>query len=72
MPKTVTRPTLFAPDEIYTEREVAERLKMSVRQARRLREERRLPSGSVFIGGMPRGLRFWGWGLNQYIADNSE
>lgn len=70
MPKTADQPTLvFEPGEVYTQDEVAERLKVTPRMVRRWCDERRFTEGSVI--DLPRGRRIYGWALNEFISQRT-
>jgi hypothetical protein len=57
-------------DEVYTYLEIAEALKVSVRQVRRWVEGRRFPEGGVIR--FPRGTRLYGWAVNEFAAERTE
>lgn len=67
MSKTASRPRLqFEPDKRYTTAEVAEALNTTVRTVRQWVYDNRFPDGGVIE--LPRGLRFYGWAVNELIA----
>lgn len=68
MPKTTTRPRVeFEPERPYSTAEVADKLNTSQRQIRQWFYDGRFADDSVIE--LPRGLRIYGWALNELLAE---
>ena len=68
MSKTASRSRIeFEPDDVFSPAEIAETLKVTSRSIRQWVYDGLIPDDGVIR--LPRGLRIYGWALNEFLAD---